>query len=377
MRLKALLASLLLLLPLSFNAFAQNRLSDQAKITLLTCGPGEELYSVFGHTAIRIFDPINGIDVVCNYGTFDFNTPNFYLKFVKGDLQYMLSTSSYEDFVYTYKYYNRDVFEQELNLTTAQKQQIATELQETLQSDKRFYTYKFIDRNCTTMAGDLINKYAPNKISMENSDKGKTNRRIIFERLNNSFYESLGINLLFGYKTDKEMDRLFLPDQLMQGLANTKTADGHLAQPAITIYKSTAEKRISVWNNFYTYAALCLLLMITASRKALVRRSYLAITGLLGLLFCFMGMISLHSELLQNYNALLFNPFFLVLLVFIFTKKQKAAIATSYICLVCIAIYLGLMVNKPHLIMMLPLIAVTVVVLLKVLKDVRQSNVKI
>ncbi|MEL1243399.1 DUF4105 domain-containing protein [Flavobacterium sp. DGU11] len=369
MRLKVLLTSLLLLLPLCFNAFAQNRLSDDAKITLLTCGPGDELYSVFGHTAIRILDPVTGIDVVCNYGTFDFDTPNFYLKFIKGDLQYMLSTSSYEDFVYTYKYYNRDVFEQELNLTTAQKQQIATELQETLQSDRRYYTYKFIDRNCTTMAGDLISKYSSDKISMENSDKGKTNRRIIFERLNNSFYESLGINLLFGYKTDREMDRLFLPDQLMQGLANTKTATGHLAQPTITIYKSTAEQRISVWNNFYTYAALCLLLMVGASRKILVRRSYLAITGLLGVLFCFMGMISLHSELMQNYNALLFNPFFLMLLLFIFTKKQKAATATAYVCLACIAVYFVLLINKPHLIMMLPLVAVTIVVLLRILKD--------
>src|SRR4051812_2221318 len=87
-------------------SFAQVPLSDMATVSLLTCGPGNELYSVFGHTAIRVHDPLRGMDVVYNYGTFDFDTPNFYLKFVKGDLKYFVSASSYDDFVYTYQYYN-------------------------------------------------------------------------------------------------------------------------------------------------------------------------------------------------------------------------------------------------------------------------------
>ncbi|PZR20098.1 MAG: hypothetical protein DI539_11760, partial [Flavobacterium psychrophilum] len=102
------LTTLLFTLLVTVKTFAQVPLSDKAGITLLTCGPGKELYSVFGHTAIRVYDPATRFDVVYNFGTFDFDTPNFYPKFVKGDLQYFASASSYEDFVYTYQYYNRD-----------------------------------------------------------------------------------------------------------------------------------------------------------------------------------------------------------------------------------------------------------------------------
>jgi hypothetical protein len=118
---KVLFTFLFIFLSSTNKTFAQ-QLSDKAFISLLTCGPGDELYSVFGHTAIRVNDPATGIDIVYNYGTFDFAAPNFYLKFVKGDLQYFVSVSSYRDFVYTYQYYDRDVYEQVLNLTPQQEQ---------------------------------------------------------------------------------------------------------------------------------------------------------------------------------------------------------------------------------------------------------------
>ena len=85
-----------------YSAYARRQLSENAQISVLTCDTGNELYSLFGHTAIRINDPANGIDVVFNYGMFDFRTPNFYLKFIKGDLQYFVSTSSFEDFYADY-----------------------------------------------------------------------------------------------------------------------------------------------------------------------------------------------------------------------------------------------------------------------------------
>lgn len=365
MRLKVVLLFAILSFSLPTKSTAQISLSPESKATLLTCGPGDELYSVFGHTALRINDPARGKDIVYNFGTFDFDTPNFYLKFVKGNLQYKLSTSSYDDFVYTYQYFNRDVFEQELNLTQLQKEALVNELERILGSEERQYTYKFIDRNCTTRVADLIEQYASVKIPMENVDKGKTKRRIIVERLENSFYESLGINLLFGYKTDQELQRLFLPDHLMDGIANVSATNGKVAQPAVTVYKSTAEKRKSAWNNFYTYAAACLILM-AATRNKLVIRSWLAITGLLGIMFCFMGLYSLHAELQQNYNVLLFNPLFLVLLGFLFFGKAKAVKITSYICLALIAVYFIMLLNKPHLLMMMPLIILNTIALLRI-----------
>lgn len=363
----ALLASIFIFLSLSHKASGQQLpLSDAATVSLLTCGPGNELYSIFGHTAIRVYDPLRGLDIVYNYGTFDFDTPNFYLKFVKGDLQYFVSASSYQDFVYTYQYYNRDVFEQRLNLTANQKQQVATELFNTLTSNDRFYTYKYFDRNCTTMVADVLNKHIPGGISFKNSDEGKTYRKIVIEYLDNAFYENLGISLIFGHRTDRDMERLFLPKQLLEGVANTEDPSKRLAQPAVTVYKSTAKPQISLWNNYYTYALACLLLMVSSSNK-IVHRSLLAIFGLLGVFFCSVGLYSYHTEISQNYNALLINPLFLVLLYFTFTNKANRSKAVAYFCLGCIVIYTASMFTKPHLIIVLPLIALITILLVRVL----------
>lgn len=351
----------------------QVSLSDNAEISLLTCGPGNELYSIFGHTAIRIQDPLRGVDIVYNYGTFDFETPNFYLKFVKGDLQYFVSTSSYQDFVYTYQYYNRDVFEQKLNLSTMQIQQIATELDATLNSERRFYTYKYFDRNCTTMVADVLNRHIPGKISMKNSDEGKTYRKIVIEYLDNAFYENLGISLIFGYRTDREMERLFLPKQLLEGVDNTAHQNKMLAKPVFTVYKSSASHQVSLWNNYYTYAALCLLLMI-ASKNKVVNRSLLALFGLLGVFFCCVGLYSFHTEITQNYNALLVNPLFLLLLYYIFAGKTSAAKNMAYICLGCLVIYIAIMLTKPHLMVVLPLAALISVILLRISTQYKQNQ---
>src|SRR4030095_84801 len=126
-----------------FNSFGQQKtLSKDAFISILSCDSGSELYSLFGHTGIRVSDPANFIDVVYNYGAFDFSTPNFYLKFTKGDLQYFITTNTYDEFLYEYRYLQRGVYEQKLNLSPVQKQSIANELQLSLLPENRFYTYK-------------------------------------------------------------------------------------------------------------------------------------------------------------------------------------------------------------------------------------------
>ena len=354
-----------LLLAMSNYVQSQTTLSNKSFISLITCGPGNELYSVFGHTGIRVADPATGTDVVYNYGMFNFDTPNFYLKFVKGDLQYYAAVSSYADFVYTYQFYNRDVLEQKLNLTQQQKQLIADKLITDITSDSKYYTYKYFERNCTTMVADILSAHLPVKISSKNEDEGKTYRKIVVERLRNSFYENLGISLMFGYRTDTMLHNLFLPIQLLQGIENTKLADGTpLSGPVQTIYKSTAPAETSLWNNIYTFIAACLLLMIV-SNNMVVRRSLYAIFGLLGILFCVLGLYSYHAEISQNYNALLVNPLMLVLLYFSFTKNKKATQVTAIVLLAFTLIYILFMLNKPHLFIVLPLVALIAVMLFR------------
>lgn len=370
---KVLTALLLTFFSVTFKTYAQVPLSEQANVSLLTCGAGQELYSVFGHTAIRVYDPATRFDVVYNFGTFDFDTPNFYPKFIKGNLQYFASASSYEDFVYTYQYYNRDVIEQTLNLTPTQKQAIADELADILVTDKRFYTYKFIHRNCTTMVADIINKHLPEKISLKTPDSGLSYREALHKQVQNLFFEDLGINLAFGAPTDDISEKLFLPHQLMEGVANSTTTLGPLAKNTQTVYKATSQEQSSFsFNSIYVFAAICLLLL-TLTGKKLFQRSFLAIGGLLGIFFCMLGLISSHTELMYNYNTLLFNPLFLVLLYFIFSKKQKAVLITSYTCLACAGIYILVLLNKSYLLLILPLIVLTAVTLFRIGREAKKQ----
>ena len=352
---------------------AQTTLSDKAEITLLTCGPGNELYSVFGHTAIRVYDPTTRTDIVYNFGAFDFSTPNFYAKFTKGDLQYFVTTSSYEDFVYTYMHYNRDVFEQVLNLTPVQKQAIADELNNTLLDDsKRFYTYEFIHRNCTTMVADIINKHLEQKISLENPDKGLTYREIIFSRLDNHFFENLGIQITFGAPTDDTSTVLFLPNELMEGVGNTKTPRGSLETRRVNVYESQEGQPLSWWNNYYAFGAVCLLLAASSGKRP-VQLGVVVLSGFMGLFLCVVMLYSSHSEVLKNYNVALLNPFTLVLLFHMIRGNHNQIIKTCRSLLVFIAVYLVFMYNKPHLFMILPLIVLIGVTYFRIMLSAKKQ----
>ncbi|KGO97208.1 hypothetical protein Q767_00970 [Flavobacterium enshiense DK69] len=353
------------------SAGAQNaNLSEKATVSLLTCGTGAELYSLYGHTALRINDPINNIDIVYNYGTFDFTTPNFYGKFVKGDLEYFVSTSSFEEFNYSYVYDNRDIFEQKLNLTQSQKQKIYTELSDVLASDKRFYTYKFIDRNCTTMVRDVINKVLPQPISTNVPDTQKKYRQILYDYQTDKFYENLGINLMFGAKTDKQCDQLFLPIELLQGIEQTKIDGEKLSTNTATVFKSQqngAQK--SLWNNIYTFALALLAIAYIAYKNKTAAIVYLAVAGMMGLFFSLVGLYSLHQEVLWNYNALVMSPLYIPLIWFAIRKNTIWTNRLVVVSVGCIGIYVVYMLNKAHLVMMLPIIAATLVSLWKVKKS--------
>src|SRR5580765_926960 len=111
----------LFLIIFSFKSFAQPNASH-IRLSIITCGPGDELYSLFGHTALRITDSSNNSDIVYNWGTFSFDEPNFYLKFLRGNLLYYVSADNFSDFLYEYSYEHRSVYEQVLNPGSSLKQ---------------------------------------------------------------------------------------------------------------------------------------------------------------------------------------------------------------------------------------------------------------
>ncbi len=353
-----------LLLMASMSSFAQSiLLSENARVSVITCDTGNESYSLFGHTAIRITDLNNNFDVVYNYGAFDFATPNFVAKFTKGDLQYFAVANKFEDFMNQYTYEKRSVFEQELNVPLAYKQKLLENLTNALSSSESYYTYKFIDKNCTSMVVDILNKTLGNQIIVKKTDTDITYRTILYPYFDNSFYEKLGTSIIFGKKVDEFGTKIFLPLELQKSLKLIPFENHLLCKESRTLLDIKKEASRSVWDNFYTYAFL--LLFIVLINKRSIDLFYFSIMGLLGVFFLFVGFYSEHLELSNNYNILLFNPILLVLCYFMLTNKKKWVVNLAVLNGLFLGIYLIVMIHKIHLLIVLPLILTSVVVLAK------------
>jgi hypothetical protein len=362
--LKSKLSLLFLLVFLFKNGFTfgQMALPETAKVSILTCQEGNELYSLFGHTAIRIKDEANGLDVVYNYGTFDFKTENFYLKFIKGDLRYFVSAYSFNEFYYEYTLENRSIYEQNLNLTLLQKQQLFDTLNKSLESDEKYYTYKFIDRNCTNMVVDKVNQTLGQKCIVKTTEKNKSYREILYPYLENHFYENLGINIIFGKKTDEDGEKLFLPNQFMESLKVAQFNGKPLSELPKSILKAepVAPKK-SLWNNFNTFCLVLVLLLFT--RKSWVYLVYFTLIGLLGVFLSVVGFFSLHEEVAWNYNILLFNPLLLILIFFYWKKNGEWVKRMALLNLLSITVLTFILANKPNLIMFSPMIICSLLML--------------
>jgi GWxTD domain-containing protein len=228
---------LLMLVPSVKTIFAET-LSNEAQISILTVDSGKEIWTVFGHTAIRIHDPINNIDEVYNYGTFDFDQNRFYLKFLRGNLIYYLSRDSFDHFLKTYTAVNRTIWEQQLLFQSEVLQKLFDSLSTNYHSGNRDYYYNFFEDNCTTRILNLIIAFASEKCSEEYllQPVNSTYRKELKPILLNRPWIAFGVNLLLGRYGDQHINlrqSMFLPVTLMKKLPGTGwTTEG------ATIYKA-------------------------------------------------------------------------------------------------------------------------------------------
>ena len=205
-------------------------LSEQSMIQLLTCTPGTETWSKYGHTAVRVTDVENKLDIVFNYGIFDLMADNFYLKFIRGETYYQLGVDRFSTFHTFYRNIGRTTYWQELNLTLLQRQQIFDALMVNYQPKNRYYLYNFVFDNCATRPYNLIkNTLQDTIISTYKGYEGTTFREAISYYTGHNSWIDFGINMLFGSKADQPMtneERLFLPEELMNYFAEATLSDG-------------------------------------------------------------------------------------------------------------------------------------------------------
>jgi hypothetical protein len=297
------------------------------RISLLTCTPGSELYSIFGHSALRVVDSTVGTDIVFNYGTFEFDDPEFYSKFVRGKLLYFLSREAYPDFAYGYQMEGRGIDEQILTLSCKEKQDIGLFLHNNLQDANKYYKYDFLYDNCTTRLRDIFEKYKDSTETIATA-KGMTFRNGIHYYLDHGkmYWSKLGIDLLLGARIDKKMtnrEAMFLPEFLEEGLDHSFTSGRN--------FVSSKQKLLARLENaglngdlatpivvFSVFGILIMLLSFSGSpfvvnMLRVVDKFLFLIVGLMGCLVLFMWVGTDHKQTANNYNLFWAWPIHIVI----------------------------------------------------------------
>ncbi len=321
----------------SAKTFAQQD-SCHLQVSLLTVMPGEELYSTFGHSALRVTDTVTHQDIVYNYGTFNFDDPDFYTKFVRGKLLYYLSTDDFQSFVAENQQDNRGITEQILNLSCEQKRNIIGLLEANMMAQNRFYKYDFLFDNCTTRLRDLVEKASDSTVHFGRALHTQVSfRDLIHEYLNynDKQWSKLGIDILLGAKTDAiatPYQIMFLPDYLMKTLDSSTINSKPLVSDKHSLFKidySQNEKN-NLTHPFFLFICLFVLIAFLSFSKNTFIQKFLAsfdallflMVGLLGILILFMWFGTDHIMCRNNYNLLWAWPMNVVAAFYIHSKRK-------------------------------------------------------
>ena len=338
-----------------FSSFAQD--SCGIRISLLTCTPGTELYSTFGHSALRIVDSNNSTDIVFNYGTFDYYDPDFYKKFVKGKLLYYVDTSSMDSFMYEYEFFKRGVTEQVINISCNEKQKLLAALYENIKKENREYRYDFNYDNCTTRLRDMLEKAAGKQLESKNilPKPGTTFRNLIHVYLDRGGqqWSKLGIDMLLGTPMDKKVtnrEAMFLPDYLLMAFDSSQlNRQPVVSEKKILLNYFDAYKTKTGITPFIVFGILFLLIAVLSifvfKRWNLFLKIFdfffFVIVGLIGLLILFMWFGTEHAMCKNNFNLLWALPTHLPVAFMLFSKKKWINSYFRFIFFYTIAILLA------------------------------------
>ena len=344
------------------------KLSNNARVSLITCGPGPDLYEAFGHTAIRVYDQRNGINLVYNYGIFSFSQPNFYLNFAKGHLWYRLGVSDFDRFVYSYEYHQRSVYEQVLNFDQAQNQALFDSLENNLKPENKYYLYDYFYHNCSTIPRDLIEYASGNTIIYKYDDKkfieGKSIRDLVDEYLAVNSWGDFGIDLGLGSPIDREAtfhEYLYLPEYLMSGMnsATFKNEAGKstpIISETIVHYQSELDyleinKKPGPITVFWIFFAVIALITLWNFKKGKAFKGFDFILffslGFLGSVLLVISLFTDHNAAAYNFNMLWNLPTHLIFCFFIL-PKNKGKYFNAYLIL---TILIGFLVLTDDLIL--------------------------
>lgn len=324
------------------NVFSRNftnvKLSQSAKVSLITCGSGDALYALFGHTAIRLYDDSTKVDLAFNYGTFDVETPNFLYKFIMGDLDYFLSVYPFHYFPKSYKRENRWVKEEVLNVDNKIINELFHSLLVMSTEQNKFYRYDFYYRNCATQIRDVVHESIPGLVySSDSLFVGKSFRDEMNKHLNNSPWVHFGLNLLLGSSCDIPLTNwtsMYMPDNLSLQLSKSSIKHNEsnseslkLLQPSQILVTSN-EYQANIWNITPNLLILTVFLSLAIAFYFLKKQAlFNFIENLLFILFSFIGILVIFFSFISNQSICHYNYIILFLspiyLLFFIRSKTK------------------------------------------------------
>ncbi|MCO6496043.1 MAG: DUF4105 domain-containing protein [Chitinophagaceae bacterium] len=324
---------------LSYGTFFSGYAQDcSIRVSLLTVSPGEELYSTFGHTALRITDSAGVRDVVFNYGTFNFDEKGFYIKFARGKLNYYISAENFSAFEYMAMMENRSITEQVLNLTCEEKDKLLKYLEWNMMPANRYYKYDFTFDNCTTRVADLIDSIADGRLVYKDlSNEQMTFRDGIHEYLNQNEkpWSKLGIDILLGRRLDRVMtpkEKLFLPEYLMDAFDSVTVDNRLLVSDKAMILRAefTGHEKHNIAGPFFILTCLFVLIAFLSFSKNQFIRNFLLgfdgvmffLIGLLGILLILMWVATDHFMTKDNYNLLWAWPTHIIAAFYVHSRKK-------------------------------------------------------
>ena len=325
----------------SFGFVGAQTLSENARISLLSCGYGKELYAQFGHTGIRIQDPDLHIDWVFNYGTFNYETEGFYLKFVKGITDYQLGFDLAVDFFIRYKYRDISVWEQHLALSAEEKQRMFDALMHNFKPENRFYRYNFVYDNCATRPRDMIELAVQDSVLYMNKNEQQTFRQLIAECVGTDTWNKFGIDIVLGASADKlatDREKMFLPLELMFYLKAAKRYNGTLLVSKTDAVYISSEQDISAASLpkpivlAFTLLFLVVVIGYLGRNKTMIWLDMLlfGLCGLMGVVVFYLNFFSLHPLVSENYNLLWLNPLQLIFALLLPFKKIRTVLGNFH-----------------------------------------------
>jgi Domain of unknown function (DUF4105) len=312
--------------------------SDDTVAYLITCAPGTETYSIYGHSALRIVIPAKNTDTIYNWGVFDFDTPNFTWKFAKGRLDYMLIAQSSKSFLSDYYYEKRSVYSQKININPEELKKLIELVNENLKPENRKYRYDFFYDDCSTRIRDLFEKSIGEKLKYPPPETGRipTFRDLVAKYQNPYRWLKFGVDLIMGSTADKKAhfrDRMFLPIDMKDELSKTVVRRGDKMIPLLQNPSVILDFPLSsVKQNFFisppfifTLAIIVILILaaLTKSRKIIriLDIAIYSVFSVLSILMIFFNFFTDHEQMKWNLNIIWLNPFIIVCLVMLILNK--------------------------------------------------------